>query len=49
VLGEDLQRLEVIGDHALADGAKPLPQLLGRRDPKLAALSSSTSTDVPGA
>jgi hypothetical protein len=24
VLGEDLQRLRVLGDHALADGADPL-------------------------
>ncbi|MCP9491978.1 MAG: hypothetical protein MSC31_19195 [Solirubrobacteraceae bacterium MAG38_C4-C5] len=38
MLGDDPQRLGVIGDHALTDGANPLPKLLGRRDPKLTAL-----------
>ena len=37
VLGENLQRLRVLGDHALADRADPLAQLLSRQDPKLAA------------
>lgn len=38
VLGEDLQRLWVIGDNTLTDGADSLAQLLGRHDPKLAAI-----------
>lgn len=38
VLGENLQGLWVLGDHALADRADPLAQLLGWHDPKLAAV-----------
>lgn len=37
VLGEDLKRLWMLGDHALAYAADPLAQLVGRDDPQLAA------------
>jgi hypothetical protein len=38
VLGEDLQCLRVLGDHALANRADPLAQLLGRQDSELTAV-----------
>jgi hypothetical protein len=46
VIGEDLKRLAMLRDDALADVVDALADLLGGHDPQLAPGSSSTSTDV---